>query len=210
MPDLHHWHQTMLLEARHTLDFSAMEKAVQHLLVHHDMLRARFKHEADGWQQAIVPPETSSLCVQADLSAWSAEQQEMEIIKIGVEIQASLNLEHGPLVRVALFDRGCPQSASLLIVIHHLVVDSVSWRLLLEDIQMAYQQLNAGKMMQLPPKTTSFKHWAEHLTAYAQSAELRQELTYWLAAPLAQSVAYQSTIQRALTQRHWFILYLCR
>ena len=70
-------------------------------------------------------------------------------------------------------------------IIHHLVVDSVSWRIVLEDMQMAYQQLSAGQMMQLPPKTTSFKHWAERLVAYAQSAEARQEITYWLAAPRA-------------------------
>ena len=74
----------------------------------------------------------------------------------------------------------------LLVVIHHLVVDSVSWRILLSDLQMAYQQLSAGQMIRLPPKTTSFKHWAERLTAYAPSAELRQELTYWLAVPCAQ------------------------
>ena len=70
-------------------------------------------------------------------------------------------------------------------IIHHLVVDSVSWRILLEDMQMAYQQLSAGQMMQLPPKTTSFKHWAERLVAYAQLAEMRQDITYWLAAPRA-------------------------
>src|SRR5574341_323704 len=51
---------------------------------------------------------------------------------------------------------------------------------------MAYQQFSAGKVVQLQPKTTSFKHWAERLTAYAQSAELRQELPYWLATPRAQ------------------------
>jgi non-ribosomal peptide synthase protein (TIGR01720 family) len=53
---------------------------------------------------------------------------------------------------------------------------------LLEDLQMAYQQLSAGKMIQLPPKTTSFKRWAERLTDYTESAKVRQELTYWLAA----------------------------
>jgi non-ribosomal peptide synthase protein (TIGR01720 family) len=183
--DPHHWNQAMLLEVRQTLDVSTMEKAVQHLLVHHDMLRARFRREADGWQQDIVEPEASSLCVQVDLSALSGEQQGMEIAETAAQLQASLNLENGPLIRVALFDHGSHASAHLLIVIHHLVMDSVSWRILLEDLQMAYQQLSAGKRVQLPPKTTSFMRWAERLTAYAQSAELRQEITYWLAAPRA-------------------------
>ena len=75
MPDPHHWNQAMLLEVRHTLDVSALEQAVQHLLVHHDMLRARFRREADGWQQAIIAPEAFSLCMRVDLSTLSEEQQ---------------------------------------------------------------------------------------------------------------------------------------
>jgi len=185
IPDPHRWNQAMLLEVRQTLDVSAMETAVQHLLVHHDMLRARFKPWADGWQQDIGHPEVSSLYGQTDLSTLSEEQQGTEVAEAAAQLQASLNLENGPLIRVALFDRGSHKSALLLMVMHHLVVDSVSWRILVEDLQTAYQQLSAGKRLQLPPKTTSFKHWAERLTAYAQSAELRQELTYWLAAPRA-------------------------
>jgi non-ribosomal peptide synthase protein (TIGR01720 family) len=183
--DPNHWNQAMLLEVPQTLDVSTMEKAVQHLLEHHDMLRARFRWEADGWHQDIVEPEASSVFVQVDLLALSEEQHGMKIAEAAAQLQSSLNLESGPLVRVALFDRGPHTSARLLMVIHHLVVDSVSWRILLEDLQMAYQQLSTGKMIQLPPKTTSFKRWAERLTTYAQSAGLRQELAYWLAASRA-------------------------
>jgi non-ribosomal peptide synthase protein (TIGR01720 family) len=123
--------------------------------------------------------------VQVDLSALSEEQQGIEIAKTAAQLQASLNLENGPLVSVALFDCGIRTSARVLIVIHPLVVDSVSWRIVLQDLQMAYQQLSTGKSLHLPPKTISFKHWAERLTAYAQAAELRQELAYWLTAPRA-------------------------
>ena len=186
MPDPHHWNQALLLEVRHTLDVSALEQAVQHLLVHHDMLRARFRREADGWQQAIIAPEAFSLCMRVDLSTLSEEQQGREMAQTAAQLQASLNLAQGPLLRVALFDCGPHRPACLLVVIHHLVVDSVSWRIVLADLQMAYQQRSAGQMIRLPPKTTSFKHWAERLTAYAPSAELRQELTYWLAVPCAQ------------------------
>jgi non-ribosomal peptide synthase protein (TIGR01720 family) len=121
--------------------------------------------------------------VRVDLSALSEEQQEMSITEVAAQLQASLNLVHGPLVRAAFFDCGPYKPSRFLVIIHHLVMDSVSWRILLEDIQMVYQQLSAGQMIQLPPKTTSFYHWADRLGAYAQSAELRQELTYWLTAP---------------------------
>jgi amino acid adenylation domain-containing protein/non-ribosomal peptide synthase protein (TIGR01720 family) len=182
----HHWNQSMLLKVSQTLDCALLERVIQHLLVHHDMLRARFSRESDCWQQNIVGPEASSLFVRVDLSASSETQQDTAIPEAAVQVQANLNLAQGPLVRIALVDYGPHKSARLLVVIHHLVVDSVSWRILLEDLHTGYQQLSAGRAIQLPPKTTSFKHWAERLTAYAQSAELRWELNYWLAAPRAQ------------------------
>src|SRR5262249_15231406 len=129
--------------------------------------------------------ESSTLCVHVDLSTLSVEQQGGAIAETAAGLQASLDLAEGPLMRVALFACGPDKPARLLIIIHHLVVDSISWRILLEDIQLAYEQLNSGKRVQLPLKTTSFKHWAECLTIYAESPELRQELIYWLARPRA-------------------------
>jgi non-ribosomal peptide synthase protein (TIGR01720 family) len=69
----------------------------------------------------------------------------------------------------------------LLLIIHHLVVDGVSWRILLEDITTAYQQLERTEAIQLPPKTTSFKDWAIKQKEYGLSPALEQELDYWLA-----------------------------
>jgi amino acid adenylation domain-containing protein/non-ribosomal peptide synthase protein (TIGR01720 family) len=186
LPDLHHWNQAMLLEVRQKLDYAVLESAVQHLLVHHDMLRARFRRESDGWRQYIASPEGAALVVQVDLSASSEVQSATAIVETAAQLQASLDLVRGPLIRLTVFDRGPQKSAYLLAVIHHLVADNVSLRILLEDLQMACQQLCSGKVIQLPPKTTSFKHWAERLTAYAQSARLRQELTYWLLNPATQ------------------------
>lgn len=94
-------------------------------------------------------------------------------------MQASLNLNWGPLLRVALFHLGTQKPSRLLLVIHHLAVDGVSWRILLEDIKTAYQQLSSGKPIQLPPKTISFKDWVEKLTEYAQSPAAKKEITYW-------------------------------
>jgi non-ribosomal peptide synthase protein (TIGR01720 family) len=88
-------------------------------------------------------------------------------------------------VQVAFFGLGIDKRARLLIIIHHLVVDGVSWRILLEDLQTAYQQLSQSKAIQLPAKTTSFKDWAQHLIEYAQSDVLKSELAYWLSASSA-------------------------
>ncbi len=98
-------------------------------------------------------------------------------------LQASLDLAHGPLLRAALYRFGPGEPGRLLIVIHHLVVDGVSWRVLVEDLAAAYEQ--AGGAVRLPPKTSSFQAWADQLAAYAQSNALLDELPHWREAAQA-------------------------
>ena len=92
-----------------------------------------------------------------------------------------MHLSKGPLVQVALLDLGPDTPPRLLLILHHLLVDGVSWRILLADLDLACRQLLGGQPVELPPKTTSFKYWAQRLSAYAQSDALRSELAYWLA-----------------------------
>ncbi|HEX2188905.1 MAG TPA: amino acid adenylation domain-containing protein, partial [Longimicrobiaceae bacterium] len=99
----------------------------------------------------------------------------------GARAQAGMDLEHGPLVRAVLFDRGPDAPQRLLVAVHHLVVDAVSWRVLLEDLETAYRQLSRGEAVALPPKTTSFRAWAERLEEHAASPGARAELDHWLA-----------------------------
>ena len=176
----HHWNQTWLLEMNQALDGELLEQAVQQVLTHHDALRLRFTPEGSGWLQWHEEGEKAVVFRQVDLSELSAAEQQVALEAIAAEAQASLHLEAGPLVRVVYFQMGLNQPGRLLIVIHHLVVDGVSWRILLEDLTTAYQQLRKGHMPHLPAKTTSFQQWAQRLTEYAQSADVRQELLYWL------------------------------
>jgi amino acid adenylation domain-containing protein/non-ribosomal peptide synthase protein (TIGR01720 family) len=181
LPNPHHWNQALLLEVRRALDPHLLEQAVEHLLVHHDALRLRFVPEEAGWQQAMVTPDRATPFSRIDLSELPEAERWFAIEAKAAELQASLNLTEGPLVRVALFDLGLQEPGRLLIVIHHLAIDGVSWRILLEDLQMAYQQLVGSEMISLSPKTTSFKRWAERLVEYAQSAAVMEERAYWLA-----------------------------
>lgn len=96
------------------------------------------------------------------------------------KLQASLNVSQGPLFQVALFHMGENQANRLLWIIHHLAIDGVSWRILIEDFQTAYQQISQGKVINLPLKTTSYKQWSSYLQKYAQSSTLLWELDFWL------------------------------
>ncbi|MGR5998006.1 condensation domain-containing protein [Bacillus cereus] len=92
--------------------------------------------------------------------------------------QESLNLHEGPLMRMVYFDEG-EHAGRLFWTIHHLAVDGVSWRILLEDLQTAYTQVVQGQKIQLPMKSTSFKEWSEKLHHYAETGLSKEVLHYW-------------------------------
>jgi amino acid adenylation domain-containing protein/non-ribosomal peptide synthase protein (TIGR01720 family) len=185
LPERHHWNQALLLEERQSLPAAALEEIAQHLLLHHDALRLRFTHHGASWHQVNDATGTHDIIASMDLSALQPEEQEAAITAAARVAQASCNLMEGPLLRIVQFNLGPQQPGRLLLVIHHLAVDGVSWRILLEDLQTAYRQVSQGQRIQLPAKTTAFKHWAERLADYAQSPALQQARDYWLAEPRA-------------------------
>lgn len=158
-----------------------LKQAVQQLLVHHDALRLRFTL-SDGWQQVnAAVEETAVPFTVIDLSEFSTEEQRSHLEITAAKLQTSLNLAEGPIIRVALFQLGNDKPGRLLIIIHHLAIDGVSWRILLEDLATVYQQLSQGETIQLPAKTTAFKDWAYRLVEYSQSEAIASEWNYWLA-----------------------------
>jgi amino acid adenylation domain-containing protein/non-ribosomal peptide synthase protein (TIGR01720 family) len=179
LPEPHHFNQSFLLEVPPTLDPALLPGVVQQLLVHHDALRLRFVQSDSDWEQINATPDDTIPFSQVDLSPLPQAEQKAAIESTAASLQARLNLSSGPLMQVAFFALGTDKPSRLLIVIHHLAVDGVSWRILLDDLQTAYQQLSRGERIQLPPKTTSFKHWAVQLTNYALSDTAKKELTYW-------------------------------
>jgi amino acid adenylation domain-containing protein/non-ribosomal peptide synthase protein (TIGR01720 family) len=181
LPDKHHFNQSFLLTVPSDLNLEILEQVWQQLLKHHDALRLRFTQIDTIWQQIHAAPTDNITIPRFDLSTVPETEIETVIETTANELQASLNLSEN-LVQIAFFWLGIDKKARLLIIIHHLVVDGVSWRILLEDLQTAYQQLSQGKTIQLPAKTTSFKDWARQLTEYAQSEVLKSELDYWLSA----------------------------
>ncbi|MEG4227993.1 amino acid adenylation domain-containing protein [Microcoleus sp. N9_B2] len=181
LSDPHHWNQAVLLELQQPLEPALIESVLQELLKHHDALRLRFVRGESGWQQDLANPDEVAPFTCIDLSSLPPEEREAAFQNAATQLQISLNLSEGPLLRAALFDLGQHQPNRLLLAIHHLAVDAVSWRILIEDFQTAYGQISRGKTVALPPKTTSFKQWAERLQEWARSPELQGEFDYWFA-----------------------------
>ncbi|MBE9034047.1 non-ribosomal peptide synthetase [aff. Roholtiella sp. LEGE 12411] len=181
--DSHHWNQSVILEVEQTCNPILLEQVVNQLILHHDALRSRFEKTEFGWQSIIGQPENITPFYTIDLSSLP-EHEQIHSIKIKANtLQASLNLSKAQLVQFALFVLGKDKPNRLLIIIHHLAVDGVSWRILLEDLQTAYQQLIHGEKIQLPAKTTSVKQWAEKLQEYAKLDTIKSEINYWLNQP---------------------------
>jgi len=182
-PKPDHWNQAIITELRRPVRVAPLAQGVDHLVSHHDALRLRLNHTAEGWQQTNAAGETHPILFHIDLSrlAEAAESEHLELIeRIAAQLQQSLNLSAGPIVRVALFDLGLGRVSRLLLIIHHLAVDGVSWRILMEDLQRAYEQGVRGEQLGLGEKTTSYQQWAHELVNYARSVEAQAELTYWL------------------------------
>jgi len=180
-PAPQHFNQALLLTTLRQLDPARLAQALAALLAHHDALRLRFTRTADGWQQHNATHEPHAVLCRVDLGGLAATAQRAALEAAAGDLQRSLDLADGPLLRAALFDLGAGQPGRLLLIVHHLAMDGVSWRILLEDLHGTYMQLAAGRAVSLPPKTTSFAYWAEQLLAYAQSETLRQEAERWLA-----------------------------
>ncbi len=175
-----HFNQAVLLQATRPLDPALLEQSVNNLLLHHDALRLRFSTADNQWHQNNSDIDNNPIFSVIDLSSLSGTDKSAVMESKATEIQASLNLRTGPLMRVALFDLGDSEPNRLLLVIHHLAVDGVSWRILLDDLQTSYEQLEKGLAIALPRKSSSFRQWAEQLQIFAQSDSLLAERAHWV------------------------------
>ena len=176
----HHWNQSILLEVRENLDPQILKQVVEAIVRHHDALRLRFKRENGRWMAFHTDTIDQDIFSFMDFSQLPNDEQPAAIEAEANRLQTSLNLQNGPLLRVTYFKRGAGMPDRLLLIIHHLAVDGISWRILTEDIRLAYSQAISGKKIILPPKTTSFQYWAQRLVEYAKSDTLKEEKDFWL------------------------------
>jgi amino acid adenylation domain-containing protein/non-ribosomal peptide synthase protein (TIGR01720 family) len=183
LQEVHHYNQALLLSIPSNINIQFLPQVLSILLQHHDALRLRFAQQPDGhWKQhySISTPHETLPWNVIDLSTVIQSQQAQALTQATEQIQQSLSLTEGPLVQITLFQMGDSQPARLLLTVHHLAIDGVSWRILLEDFANLYQQLQIGQNPVLPAKSSSFQQWANQLQLYAQSEPARDEANFWL------------------------------
>ncbi len=179
LADPHHFNQAAALPVPKTVDMRLLIRALRAVTKHHDALHLRFTKTNGQWRQHCELPDEDLTVASADLSPVEPGAIGAALERAGGQLQTSLSL-NGPLLRVGLFNLGAARPWCLLLIIHHLAVDAVSWRILVEDLWSAYQQLAEGLPVSLPPKTTSFRTWSQRLTGYAACPEVADQAGLWL------------------------------
>ena len=175
----HHFTQSVMLELSGGNQVPHLRSVLEVIVSHHDALSLRYHKNQQGWEQfQEIPDPARTPFTVLDLKDVRTEQQRQVIEESAAAVQRSLNLEKGPIWRAVWMSLE-PSSSRLLLVINHLSVDGVSWRILLDDLQAAYEQSLRGEQPRLPTKTSSYRQWAEALLKYAESAPLLQETHYW-------------------------------
>ncbi|RAR71437.1 non-ribosomal peptide synthase protein (TIGR01720 family)/amino acid adenylation domain-containing protein, partial [Paracidovorax anthurii] len=176
MPVRQHWNQSVLLRSALPLDARALRDALRAVARHHGALRQGFSAQGPrGW----VRRHEEIAGAQWDEMLWErAADGPAQLSVLCEQAQCSLDLEQGPLLRaMAVTLPG--GDARLLLVAHHLIVDGVSWRILLDDLEQAYRQCRAGVPVSLPPASSGPGEWAGVLRRYGQ--EHPEEVAYWRA-----------------------------
>ncbi|UUY40209.1 non-ribosomal peptide synthetase [Bacillus velezensis] len=177
MENRNHFNQSVMMFSSDALHKQPLKEALEHLVIHHDALRITVSAENESFRQinhGIQKDELYSLDIW-DLS--ETDTWEKEIESEVAALQQRMDIEKGPLLKAGWFKTR--SGDYLFITVHHLAVDGVSWRILLEDLSAAYTQAVKGQPVQLPPKTDSFKQYAERLSEYAKSSKLMRVEEYW-------------------------------
>jgi amino acid adenylation domain-containing protein/non-ribosomal peptide synthase protein (TIGR01720 family) len=167
------------------LSLERLTRLWQAVLDHHDLLRARLEHpegEERQWTLRVGPvgSTTAESCLSRVEAAAADDDELRQMIQVEqTSAVGRLALATGATTQLVWFDRGPTRPGRLLIVIHHLVVDGVSWRILVEDLAVGWAQLTAGQTPMLEPPQTSFRRWAQLWTAQAHDPARVAELPIW-------------------------------
>ncbi len=175
------YHQAALVRTPAALDRPGLATVLGALADHHAMLRARLVRSGREWELEIPEPtavNADTWITRIDASALPPDALRDAVAAHSRTARAALKPEDGRMVQAVWFDAG-DRPGRLLLMAHHLVVDGVSWRVLLPDLATVWADVSAGRPPALPPVPTSFRHWSRTLTELAAQPAREAELPLW-------------------------------
>ncbi|MFE9823414.1 amino acid adenylation domain-containing protein [Streptomyces sp. NPDC005791] len=182
------YNQSGVLRTPAGADEDTLVATLQLLIDHHDMLRLRTTRSADGAPvlEALPPGSVPARhrLTRVDVEGLDADAVRAVVTEAGEPARRRLRPAHGEVVEAVWCDAGPGRRGHLLLVVHHLAVDAVSWRILAADVAIAWQAATGapaadGRPAALPPATTSYRHWSQLLSSQAQEPRREAELALW-------------------------------
>ncbi|TQV85971.1 non-ribosomal peptide synthetase/type I polyketide synthase [Aliikangiella coralliicola] len=210
LENLNHWNQALLLTCQRDIQLSHLQQALDALVNHHGALKTRFEQIAPGrFQQSINQNKVSVGVLEFDATQLKSDDAINDFINQHCDpLNCQLNIESGQLVKAALVRMPTQYGQDrLFITINHLVIDGVSWRIVLDDLQRAIQDLRQQRTVVLQNKTVAFSEYCQRIQSYVKSNDCQQDLAYWqsvaakfsppLPRDFTNATAYESSLQFA-------------
>ncbi|SKA45460.1 non-ribosomal peptide synthase domain TIGR01720, partial [Chitinophaga eiseniae] len=179
--DVHHFNYAVMLTAPEELTSRRFFALTAALVDKHDALRLRFPHWEEGtaWHEPFSEKLLHSIATVEDYCDFVPVERTALVNTHAAGVQESLSIADGPLCRLVWYNYGAGSPGRLLLVAHHLLVDGISWRLLIDDLNRLLAQASGDQTFIPGGKSDSYKRWAEQLQAYATGERLLMERSYW-------------------------------
>jgi len=182
--DLDHSHPhnaPVLFEMPPETNIKLLQKAFNNVIAHHDAFRLIFRKDNNEWRQVYDMDQPLVSFIYRNDSYSDEIKKHMKLKEFSLEIQKSINLSVAPLVSVGYLDYGNSSDHSVLVCIHHLVIDGISWKIFLRDVLSVYMQLVNGAENHTPlSSVTTYRDFSQYLYEYANSSDIVTELDYWI------------------------------
>lgn len=174
----HHWNQSILLKADKNAKLEAIEKAWQTVYARHEALGFVYRNENGNWIQEKTTQTKPLRFEYLDLSEFKEAELQVKLRDNFDKVQAGFDLEKGDLFAVSVYKTSA-DDLKMLVAAHHIAVDGISFRIMLEEFQTAYNQILLEQTISLPPKTASLADWSNKISEFSKTEEIKNEIDYW-------------------------------
>lgn len=202
--NINHYNQSIILELKQAIKANTLEKTFNVLIKYHDTLRLNYDKNMGKMFYNNTNLELNHKIDVHDLSDLSEEQQNEKIKQVSAKIKSSFDIEKDLLMKVCYFELGDGRG-KILITAHHLIIDGISWRILIQDIYIILKQIESGQDIRLPDKTHSYQKWAENVNDYRKRISLLNK-QYWETFEAIQDRYQVKTIDRKKNYQERIIL----
>ena len=171
--------QSFLLEFQELINVADIKRVMEKIISHHDALRMRFYRNSAGVWEQFNNGTDGEFYILEEVALKKNEDKNLFFETQSIRLKRQLGFSNAPLVGVGLYHDSKKNQTYLLMSVHHLVFDLVSWRILFEDIEALFKQCQKGIPLSLPEKTDSFKFWMERNLIFSNSHLLEQQREFW-------------------------------